>query len=512
MDHDAAGFGGWTREDLISRIRELERLKLADQTGPSSREQRNSKTSYPSAHPRRKIALKFTYHGAHYSGLEYQGLPSRLPTVEGVLFDALVRCRLVDPEAGFQGCGWEKCGRTDKGVSAAAQVVSFWVRSAFGEVKRPQEDIGEETSTEAKAETSDSPPVEKVNNNDGPGLEGDLAMMGDWDEAPTNASLEQPAEATSEIPYIFRLNRALPPTIRVLAWSPVADEFSARFSCRWRHYKYFFSPRGLDLAAMQDAASRLVGEHDFRNLCKVDASKQLTSFTRSILSAAINPVEDNPHLYVLDLVGRAFLYNQVRHIMAVLFLVGSRLEQPSIIDALLNVDGDSPHPPSREGEPQPPVVSGKPYYEMADPLPLVLWNTGYDEDVVSWRADYETESEDMSQKSLANNVCNVLQSLLDRSEIHTALDAHFLRAAEKHHRPTPLYFPIGAEGTISIQKESVLPVPLGGGAHKRAAGYTPLLERGRKDTPEEINERWRLGKGAKRMDRKNAVAASEEPS
>lgn len=506
MAHFIAKYDGWSREDLISRLAQLERTSARRTDVMEHKLGDGSKPFDASTYPRRKIALKFTYHGAHYSGLEYQALPSKLPTVEGMLFDALVRCRLIDPAGGFQACGWEKCGRTDKGVSAAAQVVSLWVRSALGEVQQ-KEKLKEEAAA-VRTEPVDSTREECTVDGDGPGLEGDLGMMGDWDEPPTNAALEKQTEPTTEIPYVFRINRALPPTIRVLAWSPVPDDFSARFSCRWRHYKYFFSPRGLDLAAMQDAASRLVGEHDFRNLCKVDPTKQLTSFTRRILSATIDPVEDNSHLYVFNLRGTAFLYNQVRHIMAVLFLVGTRLEQPSIVDALMNVDADNPHPPSRDGELAPPVVSCKPLYEMADPLPLVLWDTGYDEGTMSWRADHDTESEGDSEKHPSNNVYSTMQTLLERSEIHTALDAHFLRAAAKHHAPSPQYFPVGNAGVQPLHKDSVLAVPTGGGTYRRGAEYTPLLQRGRTDSVEQINERWRLGQGARRQERKAAAAAA----
>lgn len=503
MTHSAAKFEGWSREDLVSRLIQLERASEKRTELTEHKWGDSSKAFDASTYPRRKIALKFTYHGTHYSGLEYQATPSKLPTVEGVLFDALVRCRLVDPAGGFQACGWEKCGRTDKGVSAAAQVVSLWVRSALGGVQR------EQASEEEAAVEAESTELDLTNGDDGPGLEGDLAMMGDWDEPPTNAALEKPAEATAEIPYVHRINRVLPPTIRILAWSPVADDFSARFSCRWRHYRYFFSPRGLDLSAMQDAASRLIGEHDFRNLCKVDPTKQLTSFTRRILSATIDPVEDNPHLYVFNLRGTAFLYNQVRHIMAVLFLVGTRLEHPSVVDSLMNVDADNPHPPSRVGEPALAVVSCKPFYEMADPLPLVLWDTGYDEGVVSWRADYETEAEVTSEKALSNNVYNTMQNLLERSQIHTALDAHFLRAAAVHYAPPPQYFPIGGASAEPLRKDGVMAVPTGGGTYRRSAEYTPLLQRGRNTSVEAINERWRLGQGARRLERKAAAAAAD---
>ncbi|OJA14517.1 hypothetical protein AZE42_14105, partial [Rhizopogon vesiculosus] len=75
---------------------------------------------------------------------------------------------------------------------------------------------------------------------------------------------------------------------------------------------------------MQSAATRLIGEHDFRNLCKLDPGKQITNFRRCVMRAQINPVDSDGdgenQVYVFDLMGSAFLYHQVRHIMAVLFL------------------------------------------------------------------------------------------------------------------------------------------------------------------------------------------------
>lgn len=47
----------------------------------------------------------------------------------------------------------------------------------------------------------------------------------------------------NELPYCKMLNRILPKDIRIVAWSPVNDDFSARFNCGSRTYKYWF-PRG----------------------------------------------------------------------------------------------------------------------------------------------------------------------------------------------------------------------------------------------------------------------------
>lgn len=42
---------------------------------------------------------------------------------------------------------------------------------------------------------------------------------------------------------------------------------------------------------MSEAASKLVGEHDFRNLCKMDVGNGVTSFKRRILSAEVTVLD-----------------------------------------------------------------------------------------------------------------------------------------------------------------------------------------------------------------------------
>ncbi|XP_018431540.1 PREDICTED: tRNA pseudouridine(38/39) synthase-like, partial [Nanorana parkeri] len=98
-----------------------------------------------------------------------------------------------------------------------------------------------------------------------------------------------------------------------------------------------FPGAGLDVAAMDRAARLLEGTHDFRNLCKMDVANGVVTFTRTVLSARVEPVpqlpEDDAHfqLYHLQITGLAFLYHQVRCIMGVLFLIGERREEPEII-------------------------------------------------------------------------------------------------------------------------------------------------------------------------------------
>jgi tRNA pseudouridine38/39 synthase len=492
-------YHNWTREDLIARLHQLDSAKVVTQSNKDT----DSELFSFSSHPRRKIALKFCYSGSEYSGLAFQKDYTPLPTVEGVLFDALARTRLIDPEKGFEGCQWERCGRTDRGVSAAGQVISLWVRSALG-VSIPEEPV-DESATQTQIMSSGSP-VEDCKD--------DLPLMVELD--PPFSSCVQSQDPVSspetEISYIQVLNRVLPSTIRVICWSPISETFSARFSCQFRHYKYFFpaSP-DLNISRMRDGAVRLVGTHDFRNLCTLDGSKQIENYHRTVHHAEISSVGpdesdmDAGAMHVLDLVGNAFLYNQVRSIMAILFLVGSGLEEPHIISSLLNVDPRNPLPPFRPNEPN-HVVDRKPSYQIADGLPLVLWDCGYSHGELRWQTDTENSTPGSTpvahkETQVTMNLRHQLYSIYTRSRIHATLNSHFLRAASHHHSipfmPLPLSSPDN-DLPILQQQKTILNVPAGGGAYIRTAKYKPLLTRERGDNAEVVNERWRQGRGKKR--------------
>ena len=63
-------------------------------------------------------------------------------------------------------------------------------------------------------------------------------------------------EDAVELPYVKMLNRVLPQDIRILDWAPVAAEFSARFDCRSRTYRYYFPCGALNVPLMSEAAKR----------------------------------------------------------------------------------------------------------------------------------------------------------------------------------------------------------------------------------------------------------------
>ncbi|XP_072467606.1 tRNA pseudouridine(38/39) synthase isoform X3 [Notamacropus eugenii] len=135
---------------------------------------------------------------------------------------------------------------------------------------------------------------------------------------------------------------------------------------------------------MNDAAQKYVGTHDFRNLCKMDVANGVINFQRTVLSAKVQLValqgsgeklqQQEPfQLCQFEVIGQAFLYHQVRCMMAILFLIGQRMEKPEIIDELLNI----------EKNPQ------KPQYSMAVEFPLVLYDCKFEN--IKWIYDREVQ-------------------------------------------------------------------------------------------------------------------------
>ncbi|EFX04135.1 pseudouridylate synthase 3 [Grosmannia clavigera kw1407] len=488
-----ADYSRWTKEALVRRVQQLEqdvakarqRPAAADTTTSTATATPKAKKSMdPSRYASRFIALKLAYLGKRYGGFEYQ--PSgALPTIEEELWKALTKACLVFPAPGASAdevdlvrCEYSKCGRTDRGVSAFGQVVALRVRSNKRAV------------------------------------------------------------------YAKVLNRLLPPDIRVLAWcaTPPAD-FSARFSCRERQYRYFFTqpayftedgsrpgptssagsasqpPDGwLDIDAMRDAATRFVGLHDFRNFCKVDPSKQITNFERRIFAAGITEVADVhsslrclsssassvsfPRVYSFDVRGSAFLWHQIRHMVAVLFLVGQGREPADVVSQLLGVAA------------QP----GRPNYPMADETPLVLWDCifpplglpGVDDSVDSptagnwsdslqWlyvgHADNDDAGEPPSRMfidglwrgwrtaKMDEILANRLLDLVTAGPVTVAESSHTTTS----HTTTRIACP-GPPGNKSHVFE--------GGDGPRLAGiYVPLLKRPRLAAPDDVNDRYARQKG-----------------
>ncbi|XP_061448321.1 tRNA pseudouridine(38/39) synthase isoform X2 [Rhineura floridana] len=339
---------GAETEKLLKKVQELEETverlqeklldsKAAAGTGgglPASGKikKRQQRPFDFSAYGRRHVALKIAYLGWEYQGFASQENTNN--TIEEKLFEALSKTRLVDSR---QTSNYHRCGRTDKGVSAFGQVISLDLRSNLSEDKA-------------------------VNK-------------------PEGTTKDVATDTPEEILYTHILNQVLPPDIRILAWAPVDPSFSARFSCLKRTYRYFFPHADLDVALMNTAAQKFVGTHDFRNLCKMDVANGVTNFQRTVLTAEVKCVnreeemeQHNPfQMYQFEVTGQAFLYHQVRCMMAILFLIGQRMEKPEIIDKLLDI----------ENNPR------KPQYSMAVEFPLVLYDCEFEN--IQWIYDRKVQ-------------------------------------------------------------------------------------------------------------------------
>jgi tRNA pseudouridine38-40 synthase len=128
-----------------------------------------------------------------------------------------------------------------------------------------------------------------------------------------------------------RLNRALPPDVRVLAAAEVPPEFDARFAALWRRYVYLITdgvlnplrrrhvlswPRPLDVEAMGRAAALLVGEHDFVAFCR---RREGASSVRAIESFDVARVDGE---IALTVQADAFCHSMVRSLVGALIAVG----------------------------------------------------------------------------------------------------------------------------------------------------------------------------------------------
>ncbi|XP_055388343.1 uncharacterized protein LOC129616795 [Condylostylus longicornis] len=108
---------------------------------------------------------------------------------------------------------------------------------------------------------------------------------------------------------------------------------------------------------MISASHLFVGEHDFRNFCKLDADR-VRHFRRKILWINFEQVSSSPSIWEIEIAGLSFLWHQIRCMMAVLFLIGRGLESQDVISKMLDVNR----------------TPKKPVYELADDVGLILYD------------------------------------------------------------------------------------------------------------------------------------------
>jgi tRNA pseudouridine38-40 synthase len=216
-------------------------------------------------------ALTVAYDGAPFAGFAHQ--PGR-PTVQGRLEEAL-RVALRR-EVGIVGAG-----RTDAGVHARAQVVSF--------VSAPCDEAPRELRASLNA-------------------------------------LAGPDIAISEVRY------AVP-------------GFSARYDAVMREYRYLLVPgpvppvalsgrawwskRSLDLDAMREGAAYLAGEHDFRSFCVAGSAEGKRTLREISMLEIGETCELGERCVEVRIAGRSFLHSMVRIVVGSLVEVGRGRRDPA---------------------------------------------------------------------------------------------------------------------------------------------------------------------------------------
>lgn len=156
-----------------------------------------------------------------------------------------------------------------------------------------------------------------------------------------DVAVDRPATA-----WVRGVNAHLPASVAVRWAMPVADDFHARFAARARSYRYVLLNRAerpgllagkvgwchrpLDLAAMQAAATCLLGEHDFSSFRA--AGCQAKSPVKTLYRFDIAREGD---LILFDCRASAFLHHMVRNLVGALIYVGMGRQPPGWLAQLL---------------------------------------------------------------------------------------------------------------------------------------------------------------------------------
>lgn len=164
-------------------------------------------------------------------------------------------------------------------------------------------------------------------------------------------ALEQRSIDGDPAKLVRRLAKLLPEDVRVHACTAAPEGFDARFSALQRHYVYRITthPRGalptrardtaqwpkpVDIDAMQEAATTLVGLHDFAAFCKAKPHattiRDLHSFEWVDVST---PTE--PQLYEARVSADAFCWSMVRSLVGCCLRVGEGARDVDFAAAML---------------------------------------------------------------------------------------------------------------------------------------------------------------------------------
>jgi tRNA pseudouridine38-40 synthase len=248
--------------------------------------------------------LTLAYDGAPFHGFARQ---PGLETVQARLEDALRVALRRDVET-------VGAGRTDAGVHALGQVVSFETG--------PDDPAAPELLRSANA------------------LAGPSIVVTEVRTAPAGFSARHDAVARE---YRYRLVPGPIPPLAIAA-------------------RVWWTKGRLDLSAMREGASHLLGEHDFRSFCVADSADGRRT-VRGIELIDIEPeCQMGEHCITVRIVGRSFMHSMVRIVVGTLVEVGKGRRDPGwVAQALAACDRDAAGP-------------------TAPPQGLTLWHISYAEE------------------------------------------------------------------------------------------------------------------------------------
>ncbi len=186
-----------------------------------------------------------------------------------------------------------------------------------------------------------------------------------------------------------RINAFLPRDVRCWAYALVNDDFNPRKDAILRTYKYYVVWRGEELDRMREAASLLVGTHDFRNFCKPRSGES------TIRTLSQVDIEAQGEILCFTFSAKSFLWGMVRKIVSALLMVGTGLKDVDFVSSLLNPEFNP-----REG------------IRPADPRGLVLYDIKY---------PFRFKVCEKSRRSFLNYLTEELHATITLSSVYHAL-------------------------------------------------------------------------------------------
>lgn len=162
-----------------------------------------------------------------------------------------------------------------------------------------------------------------------------------------HVEIPKPEFRMTPFKLVLAINAHLPPDIRIVAAARCKAGFHARFDAKGKQYRYFVwnhaahsplirhqswhVPKKLDLAAMRQAAAKLIGLRDFRSFA-ANRNYPCKSSVRTLFRCDI---KRQGAMLVFIIEGDGFLYKMCRGIVGTLVQVGLGKIPPDGIDKIL---------------------------------------------------------------------------------------------------------------------------------------------------------------------------------